>query len=53
MRSLPRTQTFFSYVMNNYWHTNYKADQDGPVTFRYALRPHGARSSTAAPRTLS
>ncbi|MFV8346998.1 glycoside hydrolase [Flavobacterium sp. ZB4P13] len=35
------TSTWFSYVMNNYWHTNYKADQEGVVHFRYALRPHG------------
>jgi alpha-mannosidase len=42
MRALAPTQTFYSYVMNNYWHTNYKADQEGPVTFRYAIRPHGA-----------
>jgi alpha-mannosidase len=41
LRSLPRSQTLFSYVMNNYWHTNFKADQEGPVTFRYAIRPHG------------
>jgi alpha-mannosidase len=34
--------TVVSYVMNNYWHTNYKADQEGPVTLRYAIRPHGA-----------
>jgi len=26
--------------MNNYWHTNYKADQEGPVTLRYAVSPH-------------
>ncbi|WP_281225282.1 glycoside hydrolase [Flavobacterium aquiphilum] len=36
------TATWFSYVMNNYWHTNYKADQEGIVSFRYALRPHAA-----------
>jgi alpha-mannosidase len=34
--------TFYSYVMNNYWHTNYKADQEGPVEFRYTIIPHGA-----------
>lgn len=28
-------------LMNNYWHTNFKADQDGPVTFRFVIRPHG------------
>jgi alpha-mannosidase len=40
-RSLAPSQTFYAYVMNNYWHTNYKADQEGPVTFRFSLRPHG------------
>jgi alpha-mannosidase len=35
------TQTFYSWVMNNHWGTNYLAYQSGPVTFRYALRPHG------------
>lgn len=35
------TATWFSYVMNNYWHTNYKADQDGVSHFQYALKPHG------------
>lgn len=35
------TATWFSYIMNNYWHTNYKADQDGVSSYRYVLRPHG------------
>lgn len=34
------TSQWFSYVMNNYWHTNYKADQEGKSVFQYALRPH-------------
>jgi len=33
----PRSSTIFSYVMNNYWHTNYRAGQGGDFTFRYAL----------------
>ena len=33
----PKTATIFSYVMNNYWHTNYRAGQGGDFTFRYAL----------------
>jgi hypothetical protein len=32
--------TLFSYVMNNYWETNYRAGQDGLHTFHYTLRPH-------------
>ena len=35
------TATWFSYIMNNYWHTNYKADQDGISRYRYVLKPHG------------
>ena len=27
--------------MNNHWHTNYRAEQDGPTVFRYAIWPHG------------
>ncbi|MDR6463990.1 glycoside hydrolase family 38 C-terminal domain-containing protein [Chryseobacterium sediminis] len=38
----PGTTNWFSYAMNNYWHTNYKADQEGPVHYRYTLRPHAA-----------
>lgn len=34
------SNTFFSYAMNNYWYTNYKADQKGPVTFHYAIYLH-------------
>lgn len=49
MRALPRTQTFYAYVMNNYWHTNYKAYQDGPVEFRFGILPHRAfRADDAA-----
>jgi alpha-mannosidase len=35
------SSTWFSYVMNNYWHTNYKASQDGVSRYYYVLRPHG------------
>jgi hypothetical protein len=40
LRKLEPSTTVFSYAMNNYWHTNYKADQEGPVTLRYAVSPH-------------
>jgi hypothetical protein len=36
----------YSYVMNNYWWTNYKASQGGDLIFRYAFTSH-AKSDTA------
>ncbi len=44
------SQTLYSYVMNNYWETNYKASQEGPTTFRYSIRPHERFDSVAAAR---
>jgi len=44
------TQTFLSWVMNNHWGTNYRAYQEGPVTFRYALRPHSRYDAAEATR---
>ena len=35
-------QTFYSWVMNNHWETNYKAYQEGICTFKYALKPHNS-----------
>jgi hypothetical protein len=37
---LAPAQTIYSWVMNNHWHTNYRADQEGPTVFRFALQPH-------------
>jgi len=39
-RTAPGT-TLYAYLLNNYWHTNYKADQQGPLSYRFAIRPHG------------
>ena len=39
--TLPAGTNFYSYVMNNYWHTNYAADQPGPATVTFALYTHG------------
>ncbi|MNQ05553.1 hypothetical protein D3C85_182910 [compost metagenome] len=47
------TATWFSYVMNNYWHTNYKADQEGIVNFKYALRPHATVNDTEMEKEAS
>ncbi len=32
-----KSSTIFSYIMNNYWNTNYRAGQGGEFTFRYVL----------------
>jgi hypothetical protein len=48
MKSIKTSPSIYSYVMNNYWHTNYKAGQEGPVTFAYCIRPHAAFNATEA-----
>jgi alpha-mannosidase len=40
IKSIEPSTTLYSYVMNNYWETNYKASQEGPTTFRYSIEPH-------------
>jgi alpha-mannosidase len=50
MSEIKPAQNFYSYVMNNYWHTNYRADQEGLVTFRYSIRPHGSYEQVEAVR---
>jgi hypothetical protein len=35
------SSTIYLYALNNYWHTNFKADQEGPVTFDIYLKLHG------------
>jgi hypothetical protein len=44
-----RQGTVFSYIMNNYWHTNYRASQGGHFTFRYVL----TSGSSLGPAELS
>jgi hypothetical protein len=34
------SQTIYSYVMNNYQETNFKAAQEGQTVFRYSILPH-------------
>lgn len=44
----------WSYVMNNYWETNYRAGQDGPTEVRYLVVPgtDPAAAALAATRPL-
>ena len=46
--------TIYSWAMNNHWHTNYRAEQEGPTVFRYVIRPHdgGAADLQAAQDAL-
>ena len=44
------TQQLHSWVMNNHWGTNYRAYQEGEVTFRYAVRPRRAPDPAEATR---
>jgi hypothetical protein len=40
----------YSYAMNNYWHTNYKAGQDGEHTFRFAITSRAKADNAASAR---
>ena len=50
IKKLEPSTTLYSYVMNNYWETNYKAYQEGPTVFRYSIRPHKEFDSAEAAR---
>jgi len=53
IREAKPSQTILSYVMNNYWGTNYKAGQEGIASFRYVIRPHGMFIPQEAERCAS
>ncbi|MCX8159995.1 MAG: hypothetical protein N3G18_03560 [Candidatus Saccharicenans sp.] len=36
-KELRPSATIISYALNNYWHTNYRADQEGEIVLRYSL----------------
>lgn len=40
----------YSWAINNHWHTNYRAYQEGPTVFRYVVRPHRQSNPAAASR---
>jgi hypothetical protein len=42
--------TVYSYAMNNYWHTNFAASQEGEAELHYSVIPHDTFSPVAAYR---
>ena len=49
-KKIEPTQKLYAWVMNNHWGTNYRAYQEGPVTFRFLLRLHGPSNPAEASR---
>lgn len=45
-----RPGNIFSYVMNNYWHTNYRAAQGGHFQFRYVITSAAGTDAPALSR---
>jgi len=48
IQKLNPTQTFYSYLMNNYWETNYCAAQEGKTVFSYSIQLHKKFNHTEA-----
>lgn len=42
LKFTPHSSRIYSWVMNNLWHTNFRADQEGIVSFRYFIKIHEA-----------
>lgn len=51
-RSATSSSTIYSWVMNNSWHTNYKASQEGKVSFNYSIVPLESYSHESKMRCL-
>jgi alpha-mannosidase len=50
IQKLEPSSTIYSWGMNNHWFTNFPLTQDGPVTFRYRILPHGPYDAATANR---
>jgi alpha-mannosidase len=50
LKKLESAAAIYSWVMNNHWFTNFPLTQDGPVTFRYRILPHGVYNVADANR---
>ncbi|MBI9018365.1 MAG: hypothetical protein JEZ07_14020 [Phycisphaerae bacterium] len=52
-RTINPNQCIHSWVMNNHWETNYKADQEGLIPFKYAIWPHAGGYDASSSQRLS
>lgn len=51
LRELPmRNGHLYAYVMNNYWHTNYKAGQGGEHVFRFCITSRAKADNASSAR---
>jgi hypothetical protein len=51
LRKLPmKNGHLYAYVMNNYWHTNYKAGQGGEHVFRFSITSRAKADNSASAR---
>jgi alpha-mannosidase len=49
-KTIPKTQTIFSWPVNNHWGTNFPLEQGGVMSFHYAVLPHQVYSAVTANR---
>ena len=50
LEQLPKTQTVFSWALNNHWYTNFPLQQGGVMSFHYQILPHAGYDAVAANR---
>jgi hypothetical protein len=50
LKTLPKTQTIFSWALNNHWHTNFPLEQGGIVRLNYQILPHKGYDPVVANR---
>ncbi len=50
LKTIPKTQTIFSWALNNHWFTNFPLEQGGILNLHYAILPHASYDAVAANR---
>jgi alpha-mannosidase len=49
-KKFEKSQTIFSWALNNYWSTNFPLEQGGIIDLHYAILPHGSYDPVTANR---